>query len=247
MRNLLATYRVTVDETEVFRTMGYPGPDRVSEPVRDLCLEHLRRFDDFVEPWAGAQQVRIDAVDVDGLSLEGGRRLKSQRLSTLMRRATSVRICLATVGARISAEVERLIAAGSMLEAWALDAAASVAVKALMIELRRRVCTEAGADNCSTTLRYGPGYTGWRLEDIPVLFAYIGEEGSPVRLNGQAMMTPAKSLLNVIGLVPGGHSATREVVPCRICDLEPCSIRQVPYHPAHDPAAPGERNNKSEA
>jgi hypothetical protein len=247
MRNLLATYRVTTDETAVFRTMGYPGPEHVSEPVRDLCREHLQRFGDFVEPWAGTHRVRIEAVEADGVALQGGRVLRSRRLATLLRRATAVHICLATVGARISAEVERLVAAGEMIEAWTLDAAASVAVKSLMTELRRCVCTEASTDNYGTTLRYGPGYTGWRLEDATVLFSYLSEERIAVRLNGQGMMAPAKSLLNVIGLVPGGHSASREVVPCRICDLTHCSIRQVPYHPAHDPAAPGERNANNDA
>jgi hypothetical protein len=246
MRNLVTAYRLTTDESAVFRTMGYPGPERVSEPVRDVCREQLQRFVDFVEPWAGTHHVRIEAVEADGVTLHGGRVLRSRRLATLLRRATAVHICLATVGASISAEVERLIAAGAMIEAWTLDAAASVAVTSLMTELRQRLCTEASTDHYGTTLRYGPGYTGWRVEDTPVVFSYLSEERIPIRLNSQGMMMPAKSLLNVIGLVPGGHSA-REVVPCRICDLAHCSLRQVAYHPAHDPAAPGERNANSEA
>jgi hypothetical protein len=247
MQRLLATFQVTVDESAVFRTMGYPGPEHVSEPVRELCREHLQRFGDFVEPWAGTHEVQIEAVEADGVLLQGGRVLRSRRLASVLRHATTLQICLATVGGRVSAEVERLMAAGATLEAWTLDAAASVAVTSVMTELRRHLCTAAAAANCGTTLRYGPGYTGWRIEDTPVLFSYLDEEDLPVRLNGQVMMTPAKSLLNVIGLVPGGGTVTREVVPCRICDLAHCSLRQVAYHPAHDPAVPGERNVTGEA
>jgi len=247
MQRLLATFQVTVDEIAVFRTMGYPGPERVSEAVRDLCREHLRRVGDFIDPWAGTHDVRIEAVEADGVLLQEGRVLRSRRLATLLRHATALHICLATVGARVSAQVDRLIAAGAMLEAWTLDAAASVAVTSVMTELRRHLCTEAAAANYGTTLRYGPGYTGWRIEDTLVLFSYLNEEDLPVQLNGQVMMTPAKSLLNVIGLVPGGRTVTREVVPCRICDLAHCSLRQAPYHPAHDPAMPGERNATGEA
>lgn len=245
MRNLLATYRVTVDETEVFRTMGYPGPERVSEPVRTICLAQLGRLEHFIEPWAGSHEVRIEAVENDSVRLDCGRTLSSRRLANILRRATSLQICLATVGAEVMSEIERLVATGSMVEALALDAAASAAVKVLMAAVREQVCTDAEKRHCGTTLRYGPGYTGWRLEDTAVLFSYLDAARLPVRLNEQRMMMPAKSLLSVIGLVPGGH-VTAEVPSCRICDLERCSVRQTPSDPTRHPAAPGERKATSE-
>jgi hypothetical protein len=64
---------------------------------------------------------------------------------------------------------------------------------------------------------------------MPVLFSYLETEPLPVRLNEQLMMIPEKSLLCVIGIAPGARLAPPEVVPCRLCDLESCSLRRAPY------------------
>jgi hypothetical protein len=246
MHNMLSDYRLEVSESEVFRALGYPDSGSVSGPVREVCLDQLRRLGDFIAPWAGSREVRIDGVDDDSVRLESGRTLTSRRLATILRRATSLGICLVTVGPGIMPEIERLLAAGATVEALALDAAASAAASALMAELRKRICAQATERHCGTTLRYAPGYTGWHIRDTPTLFSYFDEESVPIQLNQQLMMTPAKSLLGVIGIVPGGHSTAREVLPCRLCDLERCSVRLAPYQPTRNPAAPGERSATSE-
>ena len=235
MRNLLNDYPLEVDESEVFRTLGYVDFANVSEPVREICREQLRRLGEFIDPWAGSHEVRIEGTEGDSVRLEGGRTLHSARLANILRRATSLQICLVTAGPAITPEIERLMAAGCMVEALALDAAASAAASALMAELRKRICAQATERNHGTTLRYAPGYTGWHIQDTPTLFSHLGKENLPVRLNEQLMMVPAKSLLSVIGIVPGGHSAVREVLPCRLCDLERCSVRQIPYRAAESP------------
>jgi hypothetical protein len=246
MQNLLTDYRLEVNESEVFRTLGYPDSDNVSGPVRAICLEQLRRLGEFIVPWAGCHEVRIEGVDDDSVWLESGRTLNSRRLANILRRATSLRICLVTVGPKIIPEIERLMATGAMVEALAFDAAASAATSTLMAELRERICAQATQRDCGTTPRYAPGYTGWHIQDTSTLFAYLDKESVPIRLNQQLMMIPAKSLLGVIGIVPGGHSAAHEVLPCRLCDLVRCSVRRAPYQPARNPTAPGERNATSE-
>lgn len=227
MINLFAGGRLAIDPKHVFRALGYPGPDRVSEPVREICLAELGRLDCLITPWAGSYEVRIERIDTDVIRLDGGRALKSARLSKILRQASALQICLATVGPEVTAEVERLTAEGSMVEALALDAAATAAVTELMGMLREHTCAEAGKRQYGATLRYGPGYTGWCLEDTAVLFSYLDGERLPVRLNQQLVMLPAKSLLNVIGLVPGGHAAA-EVLSCRLCDLLGCGLRRAP-------------------
>jgi hypothetical protein len=246
MQNLLTDDRFEVNESEVFRTLGYPDSGSVSVPVREICREQLRRLGDFIAPWAGSHEVRIEGIDDGSVRLESDRTLNSRRLANILRRATSLRICLVTVGPKIVSEIERLMATGAMVEALALDAAASAAASVLMAELRQRICAQATECNCGTTLRYAPGYTGWHIHDTPTLFSYLDKESVPIRLNQQLMMIPAKSLLGVIGIVPGGHSVAHEVLPCRLCDLERCSVRRAPCQPTRNAAAPGERNATSE-
>jgi len=245
--NLLEQGHIAVDADALFRALGYPDREHVSAPVQEICLDQLGRLDQFLRPWAGVHEVRVEEVTADTVRLDCGRTLSGRRLATILRRATSLQICLATVGAEVMEEIKHLVAEGAMLEALALDAGASAAVTRVMAAVRERVCNNAQARGFGTTIRYGPGYTGWQLEDTAVLFSYLGRHRLPVRLNEQFMMLPAKSLLNVIGLVPGGTAQAPEVVPCRMCDLEHCSVRQLPHDRARHPAEPGERNANNEA
>jgi hypothetical protein len=231
MENVLGGCRYEVDMNEVSRMMGYPAAENVSESVQELCFEQIRRLEDLLDPWGGRRLVRIEGVDSETVRLEVGRTLKGRRLASILRRATNLEVCIATVGARVTAAINDLVTAGAMVEALALDAAASVATTSLMTQLRARVCGEALEQNCGTTLAYGPGFTGWRPEDTTTVFALLEADPFPVRLNEQLMMIPQKSLLNVMGIEPGGHRTQSEVVPCRLCDLVRCSLRQAPYRP----------------
>jgi len=231
MHNLLAECDYDVPVSDVFRMMGYPDSESVSAPVREICRAQVCRLADLVDSWGGSRAVRIDGIDDDLVRLDSGRTLRSRRLARILRRATSVEICLATVGSRVTTEINGLVASGDMIEAMTLDAAASVVTSVLMAQLRKRVCVEALDRKCGATLPYGPGYTGWQIEDTVTLFSYLAAETLPVHLNEQLMMVPEKSLLNVIGIRPDRLGAPPEVIPCRLCDLARCSFRRAPYRP----------------
>lgn len=231
MNNLLAGHRVDVPLDDVFRMMGYPDASHVSPPVSDLCRAQIRRLEELITPWGGSTTVAIERIDEDTIQLTAERRIVNRRLSAILRGSTALEICLATVGSRVSAEVGRLVAAGEMLEALALDAAASAATSSCMSQVRARVCGSAQERNWGATLAYGPGYAGWRTEDTVAMFSFVAGEAVPVSLNDQLMMTPQKSLLNVIGIGPARRGTPREVVPCRLCDLERCAFRRIPHRP----------------
>lgn len=235
MRNALKDHRAAVHEQDVLRAMGYPDGALVSEPVRRVCREQLARVGELADPWGSSREVRIESVAGDRVDLGAGRMLRSRRVASMLRRATSVEVCLVTLGGAVSAEVSRLVADGSMIEALALDAAATAATNGLMEELRERVCATAAERRSGTTIPYGPGYTGWRIGDMPVLLSCLDQADVPVRLNEQLMMIPQKSLLCVVGIVPGGKRGRTEVLPCRLCDLDHCSLRRAPYRGAGKP------------
>jgi len=231
--NLLYRSRCDIAAGEVFRMMGYPDSEAVSEPVRECCHEQIRRLEDLLDPWGSTRVVTIESVERDAVHLAGDATLRSRRLASILRHATSLAICLVTVGSRITAEIHRLVARDEMIEALALDAAGSAATSALMSQLRERLCCEVLERGCGTMLPYGPGYTGWHLRDTPTVFSYLADDALPVRLNEQLMMVPEKSLLNVIGIGPSSRRAP-EVVPCRLCDLQRCELRRAPYRPGRD-------------
>jgi hypothetical protein len=229
MENLLQNYRVEVSPDEMFRMMGYPDASRVSHAVLDIALEQLARLDQFVEPWGSCRHLLIDRVDRDRVHLRSGLALRSRRVAGLLRHAMSVELCLVSLGHAITAEVHRLLAADQMIAALALDAAASAATHALIARFRERLCTEAAHEACGTTIPYGPGYTGWDIRDLPGLLSCFttNDEPPPVRLSAHQMMVPEKSLLCVIGIVSRKEASHQHVMPCRLCDLTTCSLRQV--------------------
>ena len=228
LRNLVTGSVIEVDRDELAHCMGYPSPASVSAPVRDVCDAQIRRLADLANPWGGCIEIPIRDVGYDTVQLEGGSALSSRRLARLLRRATSIELLIVTLGESVGLAIRQETREGSVLDAMALDAAATVATSALMREMRERVCRKAIERGLGTTIRYGPGYTDWKIDDMAVLFSCLEGRSVPVRLNDQLMMLPEKSLLGIVGLVPGKRSAP-DVIPCRICDLERCSSRRAPF------------------
>ncbi|AMN47932.1 hypothetical protein ACG33_12650 [Steroidobacter denitrificans] len=215
---------------EVSRLIGYPSPERMSEPVREMCLQQLVRLPSLCEPWGTWRDFELRSAHQDGIELAGGLQLISRRLAKLMRKARTMRLFVATLGEAVSREIQHLVHDACMLEAMVLDAAATAAVHALTENLIRRTCDEVQQRGLGTTTRYAPGYTGWNIGDIGVLFATLECEHMPVQLNAQLMMRPEKSLLSIVGLTDDGHIAA-PLEQCRGCDLIHCSARKAPYLP----------------
>ncbi|MFO1510535.1 MAG: hypothetical protein U1F31_12290 [Steroidobacteraceae bacterium] len=231
MDNLLRGAQVSAALDEVSRLIGYPSPGKMSPAVRDVCLQELARLPDLCTPWGTWRDFGLRAVHGSGIELTEGLTLTSRRLAKLMRNAHSMRLFMATLGEDVTREVQRLVHEDFMLEAMALDAAATAAVHALTEGLIRRTCDEARTRGYGTTIRYAPGYTGWNISDISALFAALECERIPVRLNPQLMMHPGKSLLSIIGLTNDGQIAAPPE-QCRGCDLIHCSARKAPYRPS---------------
>ncbi|MBW2698143.1 MAG: hypothetical protein JRE70_16795 [Deltaproteobacteria bacterium] len=226
--NLLAGLDIDVDLAALYQQLGYPDRESVSDAVREVCEVQLPRLERFIEPWGAWREIAIEGVEGGAVQLEGGRALTSGRLAHILGQATALRLVVVTLGDRIGPEVRRLMDEEGMIDAMVFDAAGTVSTHFVIRHLVERVCREALDAGGGTTIRYGPGYTGWALPDIEVLFSYLDPEELPLRLTEQLTMLPEKSVLNVVGLTPGGKRSA-DLVPCRICDLQNCTVRRVPY------------------
>lgn len=244
MDNLLQDMSVSAEFGEVSRLMGYPSPERMSAPVREICSQALVHLPMWCKPWGAWRDFELYSAHEDGVELAGGLKLTSGRLAKLMRRARALRLFVTTLGEDVSREIHRLVHDDSMPEAMALDAAATAAVHALTENLIRRTCDEVQQRGLGTTTRYAPGYTGWSIGDIAALFATLEREHVPVRLNAQLMMRPEKSLLSIVGLTDDGHIAA-PLEQCRGCNLVHCSARKTPYLPRPRRGASPPRNTCS--
>ena len=63
MKNLLAEWSCDVPATDVFRMLGYPDEESVSEPVREICSTQVSRLESLVsygdETQLAAQTVEL--------------------------------------------------------------------------------------------------------------------------------------------------------------------------------------------
>jgi hypothetical protein len=155
--------------------------------------------------------------------------LQSDQLPKILRHAESVVVLLASAGDKTTQESRRLMAEGKSGQALAIDAVGSAMVVEAMKALTDRVSDDAEKRGYGTTLRVGPGYTGWHFGDQAILFRFFeGRPGLPITMSDGVMMQPQKSLLGMVGLNPGGKRAP-EIEPCRLCDLQNCTMRKAPF------------------
>lgn len=231
MENQLADYRFDLDINSVLNFMGYSDPSKARDKIRAVAEAEMARANEWADSWGFAVEVPLCGIQDDEIYLKKAAAqvtLKSTQLPKILRKSDAVTILLVTAGRKVTDESRRLMAAGKMTQALAVSAVGSAMVVDLMKELTHQVFQVAQQRGYGTTLRVGPGYTGWHLNDQSTLFAFYEEKNIPVTLNHGVMMEPEKSLLGMVGMTPGGKQAP-EIEPCRICDLKGCDMRKMPF------------------
>jgi len=231
MENRLAGFQFDLDINSVLNFMGYADTSKVRPKIRDMAVEAMAQAQQFEDSWGCAVEVALCGIREEEIFLRRGVEqvsLRSAQLPKILRKSDAVSILLVTAGRKITDESRRLMAAGKMTQALAISAVGSAMVVDLMKVLTDQVYEEAQARDHGITLRVGPGYTGWHLNDQPTLFSFYEADEIPITLNHGVMMQPEKSLLGMVGLNPGGKRAP-EIEPCRICDLKGCDMRKAPF------------------
>lgn len=230
--NRIADYRYALPSETVLNFMGYSDPSKARKPVLKVLDEQMARVAELSEPWGTSIEVPLCGVQNDRITLKHGIdqiELRSEQLPKILRQAEAVVILLASAGDKTTEVSRRLMADGKQGQALVMDAIGSAMVVEAMKALTDVVAVEAEQRGYGTTVRVGPGYTGWQFGDQSVLFRFFeGRLGLPITMSDGIMMRPQKSLLGMVGLNPGGKRAP-EIEPCRLCDLKNCMMRKAPY------------------
>lgn len=229
--NHLENFTYDLDEASVLNFMGYADPAKARKPILKIMREQLQHVPEWTQPWGQAIEIPLCGINGDEILLKKGVEqvtLKSEQLPRILRKADAVTILLVTAGSRVNEASRKLMADGKQGQALAVDAIGSAMVVDLMKALTDKVFNEASERGYGTTLRVGPGYTGWHFDDQGTLFSFYDDYDIPVDMSDGIMMSPKKSLLGMVGLTPGGKAAP-EIEPCRICDLKNCAMRKAPY------------------
>lgn len=200
-------------EREVLRLLGYrEGTMRLEAPMRSV-LDDAR---------ARALSLLRGAVDLAICSNPA-----SLGAGELFARAEVVLVGVATIGAALEEEAERLVANGAWTLGLVLDAYGSAAAERLVIEVNARICKEAERLGLRAGRRISPGYAGWPLLAQHALFAALGPATAGVQLLESAIMTPRKSVSFAVPLGRDLDSESPEL-GCRFCDMPNCEYRRRP-------------------
>jgi len=230
MLNQLANHQYRLDESLVLHFMGYSTADQVREPILATVREQITSTRLFADQWGSSVEAPVTVIRNDEVVLQRNEdkvALKSNQLPKVLRHCDAVAILLVTAGDEISREARR-VQSEDPLTAFILDAIGSAMVVELMQSLTGQVFTEAQQRGYGTTLRLGPGYTGWHIDDQALLYSYFNAESIPVSFESGTMMKPEKTLIGLLGLRPNGKEAP-EIEPCRVCDLADCRLRRSPF------------------
>lgn len=235
---------IAVVEAEYRRLLGYPRHHAPGERARELAGWARGWYAQHGRPWLYAREVELEVMP--GRMRLDGEAFESRQLHAHLREAGATRALLVAVSAGRSCEEEarRLWADARPDEYFFLEMFGSAVVEHLMATLSGRLCAAADREGLAAIAHYSPGYTGWDVADQIRLHEVITRgmaQPLPEELEvlPSGMLRPKKSLLAVVGLVPGGSPgrALPGLVPCRACAFAPCAYRRAAYR--HAPAQPG--------
>jgi hypothetical protein len=214
--------------------------ETVPPRIRRLLAESGRLYLELARP--RALLAEITAAEFAPVYEGNGRNAPETPLAKIFPRARHLWLFALTLGAELSAEIERRLAEGDyalgvMLDSWA-SRGADQAVNRLE-EDRRRITVRSG-DGDMVVLSYSPGYCGWNILAQRELFKWLRPAAIGLSLNESCLMWPLKSVTGVLVAGPPDIHRFEDRFPfCRECRDRTCRQRmdRLAAGPA-EPAAP---------
>lgn len=222
---------------DVLAAQGVPPGAEVSSRLEQLVDDALALLAESAEPRGVFAPISTEEF---ASILEGdGRNAQDPVVGWIHPRADALALFAATLGSRITQEIEELFSTDETPLAVSLDAGASCMAGNMTAELAksfyRRVPHDgAGADGIHV-LAYSPGYCGWHVAGQHALFAHLRPERIGITLGDSALMQPLKSVSGV--LIAGNakiHTFETGFTYCSSCRDRTCIARMESLRPTVD-------------
>jgi hypothetical protein len=178
-------------------------------------------------PQAATRTLAVENVESDGISLEGGIRLESEKLPAFFDGAESAILMAITIGPLVEAEVDRLFGENQPVKALVLDAAGSALLHRATSQVHHKLFIEAHQSGYKTGACLGPGGAHWDLSGQRAIFKSLPLDEMGFRLLSSCFMYPRKSSTRVM---PIGRNlkvvSTPEESHCKYCTNKYCLARE---------------------
>jgi hypothetical protein len=216
---------IEIDKEQVCRYIGYEDGQKLSARISSLVDDYAEHAHGLVNPSYAYVIKDVEWARGSIAFIEGSISFKSRIIAKLLGRCTQVAIFLVTIGRYLEETSFQLAKDGLVLQATVLDAIGSVAVEQVAGFVQARVREIARADGHVTSRRFSPGYCDWNIGQQQMLFYALTGNTIGIRLTGECLMIPQKSMSGIIGIGPSSANV-ENYDPCKTCRKKDCPGRR---------------------
>ncbi len=224
--NIVDDTRPVISKERVFRLLGQKDKG-VSGRLSRKIDKHIAGMEKTIRPKVLFTTKKIQKIEGGTLTLEGGIKLKSAKISKTLKKCDRITFFLATIGDQVDAVIKTSMRKKKLSDAYIYDAIGSAAVEATVEDFQNKMDSTVKKKNQRTTLRFSPGYCDWKINEQEKVFSVLENDLIDVDLNESYLMAPRKSVSGVFGIGSRELVDKDETNPCRLCGMHTCVARRV--------------------
>ena len=216
---------IEIDKEQVCHYIGYEDGQNLSARISSLIDDYAEHAHGLINPSYSYVIKNVEWARGAIALIEGSVIFKSRIIAKLLERCTQVAIFLVTIGKYLEEASFQLARDGLVLQATVLDAIGSVAVEEVAVLAQAKIKEIVKAEGHVTSRRFSPGYCDWNIGQQRMLFYALTGDTAGIRLTGECLMIPQKSMSGIIGIGPS-HENVENYDPCKTCRKKDCPGRR---------------------
>jgi len=216
---------IEIDKNQVCRYIGYEDDQNLSARISSLIDDYAEHAHYLINPLHSYVIKDVEWARGSIALIEGSVIFKSRIIARLLERCHQVAIFVVTIGKYLEETAWQLSKDGLILQATVLDAIGSGAVEKVADFVQDKIKEIAEAQGLVTSRRFSPGYCDWNIGQQRMLFYALTGNTLGIRLTGECLMIPQKSISGAIGIGPS-KADVEDYNPCKTCRKKNCPGRR---------------------
>ena len=216
---------IEIDKEQLCHYIGYNDGHKLSVRISSLIDDYAEHAHYLINPLYSYVVKDVEWARGSIAFIEDSIIFKSQVIAQLLEHCHQIAIFLVTIGKYLEDTAFQLAKDGLILQATILDAIGSDAVEKVADFVQDRIKEIAGAQGLVTSRRFSPGYCDWNIGQQRMLFYALTGNTLGIRLTGECLMVPQKSISGIIGIGPSIDNV-ENYNPCKSCNKQDCPGRR---------------------
>jgi len=216
---------IEIDKKQVCHYIGYDDDQNLSARIASLIDDYAEHAHSLIHPLFSYVIKNVEWARGSISIIEGSVIFKSKIIAQLLEHCPQVAIFLVTIGKYLEETAWQLSRDGLILEATVLDAVGSDAVEKVADFVHDRIEEVAKTQGNVVSRRFSPGYCDWNIGQQQMLFYALTGNTVGIRLTGECLMIPQKSISGIIG-IGASEPNVESYNPCKTCRKKDCPGRR---------------------